>query len=147
MSAINTLEQFVDQLQLKMGVTAEALTEEAYENAATSALMELGWSLPVSHPLKAYWALERAVRHSIFILSVEAARKFRYKQIHLNHRFEHYNKLIEAMDLAFEKAKEANPELFADSIYVDDATLSRWITYLPNDRQFNHLGKVIPIDG
>ena len=131
---IANVEEIVDRLQVKLGVTAEALSDEGYELAADSALKELGWAIPISHPLKEFWVLERALRHSIFILSTEAARKFKYKQISLNQRFEHYNKLLEKMDADFRFAKEENPDLFADCIYMDDDIIKRWITYIPNQR-------------
>ena len=117
------------------------MSEEAYEDAAKSSLKELGWVTPVTHPLKEYWVVERATRHAIFILMIEAARKFRYKQIHLQNRFEHYNRILALLDAQFEAAKKENPELFADSVFVDAETLCNWITYIPNAREYNDLGK------
>ena len=136
-----SLDDIVDVLKPKFGVTFDSLSDEAYEDAARSALKELGWVFPITHPLKAHWVVERGVRHAVFILMVEAARKFRYKQIHLQNRFEHYNKILVMMDELYAKAKEENPELFADSIFVDSDLLCQWITYIPNARQYNYLGK------
>ena len=98
------------------------------------------WALPIAHPLKVHWVIERSVRHSVFILMLEAARKFRYKQIHLQNRFEHYNKILTLMDELYAKAKVENPELFSDSVFADSDTLCNWITYIPNARQYNNLG-------
>jgi len=136
-----SIDDIVEALKPKFGITADSLTEEAYEDAANSALKELGWVVPITHPLKKHWAVERAVRHSIFILMLEAARKFRYKQIHLQNRFEHYNRILTLLDEQYAAAKEANPELFADSIFVDPDMLCGWITYIPNAREYNYLGK------
>jgi hypothetical protein len=136
-----SVDMVVDALIPKFGVTSDSLTSDAYEDAARSALKELGWVLPITHPLKMYWVVERGVRHSIFILMLEAARKFRYKQIHLQNRFEHYNRILTLLDEQYAAAKEANPELFADSIFVDPDMLCSWITYIPNAREYNYLGK------
>jgi hypothetical protein len=136
-----SIGNIVDALKPKFGVTADSLTDEAYEDAANSALRELGWAIPVAHSLKEYWVLERAVRHSIFILMIEAARKFRYKQIHLQNRFEHYNKILILMDEKFEAAKAGDPDLFISAIPVDPDTLCRWITYIPNAREYNMIGQ------
>lgn len=135
-----SLDDIVDALTPKFGDTSDSLSLEAYEDAANSAMKELGWAYPIAHPLKEYWVLERGVRHGIFILMIEAARKFRYKQIHLQNRFEHYNRILALLDEKFEKAKQENPELFADSIFVDSDTLCGWITYIPNAREYNSLG-------
>lgn len=136
-----SLDELVEVLKLKFGVTSDSLTDDAYEDAARSAMKELGWALPIAHPLKEFWVVERATRHSIFILMIESARKFRYKQIHLQNRFEHYNKVLTLLDAQFAEAKKENPELFADSVFVDSDTLCNWITYIPNAREYNYLGK------
>ena len=47
------------------------------------------------------------------------------------------------LDSQYEEAKKANPELFAGSIYVDPDTLTRWITYIPNAREYNVFGQYI----
>lgn len=135
-----SLDDIVDALKPKFGDTVDSLATEAYEDAANSALKELGWALPIAHPLKVHWVVERSVRHSVFILMLEAARKFRYKQIHLQNRFEHYNKILTLMDELYAKAKVENPELFSDSVFADSDTLCNWITYIPNARQYNNLG-------
>ena len=136
-----SVDAILESLLPKFGVTADSLSEDAYTDAINSALNELGWSVPIDHPLKEYWVLERSVRHSVFILTIEAARKFRYKQIHLQNRFEHYNTILKMLDEKYEKAKKENPELFADSIYVDSDTLLSWITYIPNAREYNVFGQ------
>jgi hypothetical protein len=140
---IASVDAAIEVLKPKFGVTADSLLDDAYADAINSALRELGWSIPVDHPLKEHWVLERAVRHAIFILMLEAARKFRYKQIHLQNRFEHYSTILKMLDSQYEEAKKANPELFAGSIYVDPDTLTRWITYIPNAREYNVFGQYI----
>ncbi len=48
----------------------------------------------------------------MYVLLLEQAHKFRFKQIHLQQRFEHYIKLIDQMDIAFADFKAENPSLF-----------------------------------
>lgn len=138
-----SVDAIMDSLKPKFGVTADSLSDEAYTDAINSALRELGWSVPIDHPLKEFWVLERSVRHSIFVLMIEAARKFRYKQIHLQNRFEHYSSILALLDKQYTDAKKENPELFAGSVYVDSDTLVRWITYIPNARDYDVFGRYI----
>lgn len=138
-----SVDAIMDSLKPKFGVTVDSLSDEAYTDAINSALRELGWSVPIDHPLKEYWVLERSVRHSIFILMIEAARKFRYKQIHLQNRFEHYSSILALLDKQYVDAKKDNPELFTSSVYVDSDTLVRWITYIPNAREYSVFGQYI----
>jgi hypothetical protein len=49
---------------------------------------------------------ERAKRHIFFYLLSESAHKFKYEQINLQHRFEHYRKIVRDMDWRYDKAKE-----------------------------------------
>lgn len=136
-----SVDLIVEALKPKFGVTADSLTEDAYADAVNSALRELGWSVPIDHPLKEHWVLERSVRHAIFILMIEAARKFRYKQIHLQNRFEHYSFILKDLDVKYAEAKKENPELFASSVYVDKDTIMSWITYIPNAREYDVFGR------
>ena len=140
---INSTDDFIEGIKLRMGGNAVNLTEDGLGVAAETALNELGWSIPVDHPLKVFWAYQRGVRHSVFILMVESAHKFRYKEIFLQNRFAHYKAMIDDMDKAFEKVKEDNPELFPDSIYMDDATIASSLSfYIPNISQFDGLGRI-----
>lgn len=121
--AISDLDELVETVQTLMGSTNEKVTTEGYETAAGQAVAELGWSLPLTHEQKCYWLVERAKRHTIYILMVESAYKFQYKQIHLEHRFKHYIQLIQHMDEAFYKAMEMFSELFdgMEGTFVDFA--------------------------
>ncbi len=140
---INSTDDFIEGIKLRMGGNAVNLTEDGLGVAAETALNELGWSIPVDHPLKIFWAYQRGVRHSVFILMVESAHKFRYKEIFLQNRFAHYKAMIDDMDKAFEKVKEDNPELFPDSIYMDDDTITSSLSfYIPNISQFDGLGRI-----
>lgn len=84
-----------------------------YQNAINDALRETGWTLPVTTNFKIYWIKNRARRHLFFMLLSESAHKFKYEQINLQHRFEHYSKLVKSMDDSFIAAQEANPSEFS----------------------------------
>ena len=103
---VETLEQEVK------GLTSY-LAEDDYINAIADAERETGFSLPTTDAFQIRWLKERTKRHLFFYLMSESAHKFKVDQINLQHRFEHYNKIIEKMDKAFEEALESNPEKFA----------------------------------
>ncbi len=139
---INNTEYFLDGIKLRMGGNADNVSEDGLTVAIETALNELGWAIPVAHPLKVFWAYQRAVRHAVYILMVESAHKFRYKEIFLQNRFSHYKSMIDDMDKAFEKAKDENPELFPDSTYMDDATITSSLSYyIPNAGDVDGLGR------
>jgi len=83
-------------------------------NACNDASMETGWSFPVSTDFKILWMKQRAKRALFFYLFSESAHKFKYEQINLNQRFDHYKIIIETMDKSFAEALEANPQEFAN---------------------------------
>lgn len=100
-------------LKVKIKSLSSYLEPEDYESAVDSAEEELGWSLPQTNTERLYWLRERSLRHLFFSLMSESAHKFKFEQVNLNQRFEHYRKLISDMDRAFKEAKEENPTLFA----------------------------------
>jgi hypothetical protein len=141
--AIINKDSFIDGIKLRMGTNASNLTDEGFEVGAETAMNELGWSYPVDHPLKTFWAFQRGVRHSVHILLIESAHKFRYKEIFLQNRYSHYRSIIDDMDKAFEVAKEENPALFADSTFVDENTLASSLSYyIPNYGDYDTLGRI-----
>jgi hypothetical protein len=140
---ISNIDDLIEGIKLRMGGNAENVTEDGLNVAAETALSELGWAIPVAHPLKIFWTYHRAVRHSTHILMIESAHKFRYKEIFLQNRFSHYKSLIDDMDKAFERAKDENPELFMDSVYIDDASITSSLSYyIPNVSDYDNLGRV-----
>jgi hypothetical protein len=140
---ISNKDSFIDGLKLRMGSNASNLTEDGFEVGADMAMSELGWSYPLGHPLKVFWAYQRGVRHSVHILLIESAHKFRYKEIFLQNRYAHYRSIIDDMDKDFELAKEENPALFVDSMYIDENTLASSLSYyIPNYGDFDTLGRI-----
>ena len=92
---------------------SSSLDDNDYSNAISDAERET-WSMPQSADFKIKWIKERAKRHLFFYLGSESASKFRYKNIYLQHRFDHYMKLVDRMDKEFEQAIKDDPYQFAD---------------------------------
>lgn len=84
-----------------------------FTNACNDAAMETGFSFPTSTDFQTLWNKTRAKRHIFFYLMTESAHKFKYEQINLQHRFEHYRSIINDMDIKFEKALEESYLEFA----------------------------------
>ena len=141
MAAITTIDEFLEELSYKFGANKTALNDDGYLSAAKAAFRELGWSLPFDDDVKLYWALERATRHGIYTLAIEAAKDFQYKQIRLNQVFEQYMSIVKIMDELFAKAKEEMPELFPSPVPVTEEFLRSWFTYIPNERDYDLLGR------
>ena len=91
-----------------------------YENAVADAERETGWVFPLTSGFQEYWSKQRAKRHLFFYLMSESAHKFKYEHINLQHRFEHYSKLIPTMDTQFRMIMEERPEEFLDALGVID---------------------------
>jgi len=109
-----TKDEFVDLLRQEVKGLKKYLVSEDYLNAIDDAIKETGWSLPVTDVFNIYWLKHRAKRHLFFYLQSESAHKFKYKQINLQNRFSHYDKLVERMDKDWEGIQEARPEKFAN---------------------------------
>jgi hypothetical protein len=108
-----TKQELILKLEKEVKGLHSYLVKEDYENAADDAISEFESSWPVSGTLLAFWVKRRAKRHIFFYLMTESAHKFKFEQINLQHRFDHYSKLIEAEDKAFEVFIEERPDLFA----------------------------------
>lgn len=109
---VQDLTDFTDQVSIELGSLASKVAVDAFESASDKVIDEVQWAYPITDPFKSYWFLERGKRHLIQIFLIESAHKFKYKQIHLNQRFDHYLLLIKKMDEDFLRAIEENPEVF-----------------------------------
>ena len=109
-----TKNELIAQVQQEVKGLSSSLNDDDYDNAVSSAEMDTGWALPQTEDLKLKWLKERTKRHLFFFLLSESASKFRFKNIYLNNRFEHYIKLIEVMDAQFAKAQEEYAFEFAN---------------------------------
>ena len=114
--AISTSGEFIQKIEGSLGASAAFLSVENFEFAATQALSELGWSYPIDKPKQEYWSIQRGKRHALDILRVQSAHRFQFKQLSLQHRFRHYNELIQQMDQDFQKALDSgDPDLMSVS--------------------------------
>lgn len=77
-----------------------------YSNAVDDAIRETGFTFALSSNFQIQWVKDRTKRHLFFYLLTESAHKFKYEQINLQHRFEHYRKIVRDMDWRYEKAKD-----------------------------------------
>ena len=143
---ISDIDALVEGFSLRFGKNASNLSEDGQTAACNTAMSELGWVFPLTHHLKEFWALNRAVRHGLAIIQIESAHKFRYKDIFLQNRFSHYTALIEKMDKDYEVAKEENPDLFLDAMYIDTDKLAESMSYyIRNERDYDELGRPIEV--
>lgn len=108
-----TKQELILKLQAEVKGLHSYLIKEDFENAADDAINEFEASWPVSGQLIEYWVKKRAKRHLFYYLLTESAHKFKFEQINLQHRFDHYSKLIEMEDKNFENFMEERPDLFA----------------------------------
>ncbi len=108
-----TKQELLLKLEKEVKGLHQYLVPEDYENAADDSIREFDSSFPVSGNLVEYWVKKRAKRHLFFYLLTESAHKFKFEQINLQHRFDHYSKLIEMEDKQFETFQEERPDLFA----------------------------------
>jgi len=109
-----TRNELIVQLQQELKGLTSSLEYIDYENAIDASERDCGWSLPQSTNFKEKWLIERAKRHLFFFLMSESAAKFRFKNIHLQHRFDHYTKVIEMLDKSFAEAQNEFAFEFAD---------------------------------
>lgn len=106
-------QDLIKKLQEEVKGLTTYLVNKDYENAADDAINEFESEYPVDGQLLEYWVKKRAKRHIFYYLLTESAHKFKFEQINLQHRFDHYSKLIESEDKAFEVFMEERPDLFA----------------------------------
>jgi len=114
-----TREEMASQLEQEVKGLTTYLDSADYYNACDDASRETGFSFPVSSDLQILWIKNRAKRHLFFYLLTESAHKFKYEQINLQHRFEHYFKIIERMDEQYEIAKDENALEFSGASAVN----------------------------
>lgn len=108
-----TKQELILKLEKEVKGLHQYLVKEDYENAADDAINEFELSFPVSEQLLVYWVKRRAKRHLFFYLLTESAHKFKFEQINLQHRFDHYSKIVELEDKSFSEFMEERPDLFA----------------------------------
>ncbi len=133
--------ELIKGIRASLGSSAELLGSGEYEYAAYQALNELGFKYPIESRTLQLWGIERGKRHAIDILRIQAAHRFKYKQLSLNHRFNHYNAILKEMDDKFDKAKDSDLEL---SFGEDDNLIAgSYGTYIENGFVYDQFGNDI----
>lgn len=138
-----TEDEAIDALKTgRLKGLIDLYSDSEFTEVMRTAERETGWLLPIEGNGRITWFLRRATRHALYLLLVMNANKFKYKQINLNQRFEHYLKLIEMEDAAWLAAdipldtSEDRIAAFgsvASAGFAYDA-LGRDITYAPGNR-------------
>lgn len=108
-----TKDQMVIRIEQEFKSLKSKITAQDIENAIDDAETETGWSLPETNNEKSHWFKRRVKRHLFHYLLTEAAHKFKFEQINLQQRFEHYRILIRDEDRAWVNWAEANTHLLA----------------------------------
>ena len=98
--------QMVSQLEEEVKGLTSYLDYSDYTNACDDASRETGFVFPASTDFQIRWLKDRAKRHIFFYLLSESAHKFKYEQINLQHRFEHYRSIVKDMDERYAVAQE-----------------------------------------
>lgn len=124
---ISDIDDLVEKTSPLMGATSGKVSVEGMERAAEMSVYELGVTLPLSNPILEYWLTERLKRNTLYILIMDAALKFQYDKIHLEHKFNQLFKLISMMDEVFAKAIEADPLIFPASTGVGGSDMFLYI--------------------
>jgi len=101
-----TSGELISLIEQKVKNLSSLFVAVDFTNAVSEAVRDTGFSLPATNSEQIYWLDQRARRHLLFYLWTETAIKFRVKQIHLNHKFDHLGKIIESMDKSWELAQE-----------------------------------------
>lgn len=125
---IASIDELVEVVDTLVGASYDKVSDEGKEHACNQALQELRWSLPNTNDFQCHWIIERARRHFCFVLLVESAHKFRFKQIHLQNRFAQYHQLIKMMDAQFAEALENNMDEFDFGTYSNAEDLFIYLT-------------------
>lgn len=111
---------FTSALKVQLKGLADLFDDDMLSTALSTAIDELGWAEPITRKFRAYWVLERAKRACVSMMCMDTAYAFKFKEINLQQRFEHFSALLKQMDDQFEKAKKENP----DEFIIDDPEMS-----------------------
>lgn len=139
--------ELIAQLQTAMSTSSSLFGSGELAFAADQALNELGWNYPIDKKRQVFWAIQRGKRHAFDLLRTVSAHKFKYKQISLNHRFEHYDTLVKSMDNAFFEASKTDATLMGVDPYKMFGTyINNGIVYDQSGNDISRLLQDLGID-
>lgn len=107
-------DQCIQKVQRQIGPLRDKVESDAISQALDTTLMETGWTLPTSDSFIQYWIISRTKRHLFYTLLSSTAYKFKFKQINLQNRFEHFAILVKDADRQFKDAIEEHPDKFTN---------------------------------
>ena len=102
--ALNSKDGVIEQVESLIGSVCADFDSTQQEAIVQQALNELMMTLPEAHAKRCFWILERTKRHGLYQVVVTQAERFRYKQIHLQQKFDNYFRLISHADDVFAEA-------------------------------------------
>lgn len=140
-----TEDEAIDALKIgRLKGLTDLYSDDEFTEVMRTTERETGWPLPVEGNGRITWFLRRATRHALYLLLVMNANKFKYKQINLQHRFEHYLKLIDMEDAAWLNA-EIPLDTAEDRIAVFGTVASAGFSYdrLGRDTTYDPSNRVI----
>lgn len=136
-----TKDQCIQKVQRQIGPLRDKVESDTITQALDLAIMETGWTLPTSDPFVGYWLISRTKRHLFYSLLSSSAYKFKFKQINLQNRFEHFQILVRDADRAFKDAMEEHPEKFTNvsAIHAFGTKLDAGFSYdiMGHDRTYD----------
>ena len=109
---IDSIEDLIERLQISLGTSKTLLSEEEFDFAVSQAQNEMRLKFPIVDGKRQLWGIERSKRHALDLLRIQSAHRFKYKQLSLNDRFNHYDRMIKDMDEKFEHAMNSDPDLW-----------------------------------
>lgn len=140
--ALSNVDAVIEAVEPLIGAAWGDLTTTQQEQMVGHSLNELGMSLPETNTKRCYWIIERSKRHGLYSIVVLNAERFRYKQIHLQQKFDNYFRLITQADEAFAKAMENDISgIFPDDIVNGDAFAESGFFYNPAGFVYDQLGR------
>jgi hypothetical protein len=109
-----TKEQCIQKVKTQIGNIRDKVESQSVSESCDLALLETGWTFPMSNTFMEYWIIARTKRHLFYQILTVSAYKFKFKQINLQNRFEHFRFMVRDCDREFKEAMEEHPELFTN---------------------------------
>jgi hypothetical protein len=129
-------------IKVQLSNLSTLITEDGYTLVCDQTSQELGWSFPVTNPTKLLWMLKRGTRHALNLLQIAAAYKFKYKQINLQQRFDHFKALIDVLDKEYKEAMASDIATFSgvEAYKMFGTKIDSGFSYdiIGNDQTYNY---------
>ena len=105
-------EELINTIRREIMGLSSNFEQDDYDNAVNEAERETGFAA-ADTAFRIRWLKERAKRHLFFSMQTAAADDFKYKAFNLQHRFDHYIRMVRQMDKDFKEVQESYPHEFA----------------------------------